>query len=346
MVDQRWEDPAPAEVISLDVAAWDRLLSEYGGNSPGPLQRCLDVARASGARTAVVETRYIDVDYRSEYSSFYSQIFAPTPSTARRLHFFASRLEADVLWRLADDPGYLGYVVIRPSSLGPVGRTMLVPPPGMADAVRAKVTDQVNFFGKVLSVTGAPFVQQDSQLGRCAHAAAWMCHFTAVKRGDVGRLPMAEFSLSAEPALGYGRPLPSEGLTVQQLLELFRLFDLPAVFYEFNNLPDGARSPWSLPDPVAPLPDVERTDLRFIPIACRYLNSGFPVIVVTYDHAFTLVGYERKPREGTVDWITFIRNDDQNGPYLTVDDITNDRDPAGRPYGRWEGLIVPLPDKL
>jgi hypothetical protein len=129
---------------------------------------------------------------------------------------------------------------------------MLQPPPGMADAVRAQVRDQVNFLGQNLIVDGVPFMQQDTQLGRCAHAAAWMCHYAGHRRDGVARQPMADFSLAANPGLGYGRPLPSQGPTVQQLLELLRTFDLPA------SCP---------PRPV---------DTRLVGICCRYLNSGLP----------------------------------------------------------------------
>jgi hypothetical protein len=71
------------------------------------------------------------------------------------------------------------------------------------------------------------------------------------------------------------------------------------------------------------------------------------VLVATSDHAFVLCGYRRTPRDQQPDWITFVRHDDQRGPYLTVDDIFNDTDPdSGYNYSPWEALIVPLPDKL
>ncbi len=346
-----WEDPDPGEVLQLAADAdWTRLRERYGGLNPMPLGRCLEVARANGASTVVVETRYVDLDYRSEYSAFYSGTFQSPPNTARRLHFFQRKLEADKLWDLPDDHGYLGYVVIRPSALGTVGRTMLVPPPGLKDAVRTQVTEQITFFGQCLSVTAVPFVQQDTQLGRCAHAAAWVCHYSAHRRGEVGRRTMAAFSLLADPSLGYGRPLPSGGLTVQQLLELLRVFELPPILYGVSQLPPTPNVPWAKPDPTPPANDPDAHpglwDTRIIPICCRYLNSGYPILVATLDHAFVLCGYQRVPRPGQGDWIQFVRNDDQRGPYLTVDDVLHDVSADGYQYSPWEALIVPLPDKL
>ena len=70
-----WEEPDPARLLLLSSGSdWDRLLARYSGRNDTALRRCLDVARLGGATTCVVETRYVDLDYRSEYSAFYSRI--------------------------------------------------------------------------------------------------------------------------------------------------------------------------------------------------------------------------------------------------------------------------------
>lgn len=345
-----WEQPDPADLLLLGSDAdWDALAKRYSGINDRPLRRCLEVARSNGATTVVIETRYIDLDYRSEFSAFFSKTFAAQPDTAHRLHFFKAPLKVEQLWRLPENHGYLGYVIIRPSELGVVGRSVLPPPPGLTEAVRTSIDEVIHFFGTPLTISGVPFVQQDTQLGRCAHAAAWMCHYVAARRGDVARRPMADFSLHAEPGLGWGRPLPSEGLTVQQLLELLRIFDLPPAFYSVQRLEYDL--PWGQPSPTWPGdPTPEHGgfwDTRLISICCRYLNSGFPVLIGTVDHAFTLCGYEREPRDNQPDWIRFVRHDDQRGPYLVVDDVFHDVDKdSGYSYTPWDSIIVPLPDKL
>jgi hypothetical protein len=348
-----WTDPDPAELLVLaGDADWADLASRYAGFNDMPLRRCLEVARAGGATTVVIETRYIDVDYRSEYSALYSRAFRSHPDSAHRLHFFKAPLDQSQLWSLPDDHGYLGYVVIRPSDLGQVGRSVLTPPPGVAGAVRTSVRDEVAFFGSKLLVEGAPFIQQDTQLGRCAHAAAWMCHYTAFRKGFVARQPMANFSLAADPSLGNGRSLPSEGLTLAQLIELFRTFGLPASYYDVQQLPPSVLAPFAPPDPDPPepvegvVPHPGLWDTRLFRTCCRYLNSGIPVLVATYDHTFVLVGYRRVKRAGERDWIEFIRHDDQRGPYLTVGDVFNDVADDGLVYSPWEALVIPLPEKL
>lgn len=106
-----WEDPDPADVVSLLGAKdWADLRGRYDPNLLGrPLERCLEVARAAGATSVVIETRYLDLDYRSEYSAFFSKTFAEIPDTAHRLHFFRADVAAEELVALSDGAreGYL-----------------------------------------------------------------------------------------------------------------------------------------------------------------------------------------------------------------------------------------------
>jgi hypothetical protein len=69
--------------------------------------------------------------------------------------------------------------------------------------------------------------------------------------------------------------------------------------------------------------------------------------VASGDHAFVLCGYHRERRAGKRHWITFIRHDDQRGPYLQVGNVLDDVDQdTGYRYSPWQCLIVPLPAKL
>ena len=115
---------------------------------------------------AVVETRYLDADYRSEFSSLYSKTFAHHEDSTHRIHFFQSELDPDRLWDLPIAPGYLGFMNIRPRVRGVVGRTMLMPPERIRQAVRTAVEETVMFFGQPLVVRAVPFMQQDRALVR------------------------------------------------------------------------------------------------------------------------------------------------------------------------------------
>src|SRR4051812_20022210 len=69
---------------------WVSLFQRFSGgvdhDGLGPLARVLGLMQTAGCRTVVVEERYIDPDYRSEYSAFWSRRFESTPDSARRLH--------------------------------------------------------------------------------------------------------------------------------------------------------------------------------------------------------------------------------------------------------------------
>jgi hypothetical protein len=345
-----WDLPDPAHVVTpADDAEWDSLLSRYYGHvNDMPLARCVQVARSHGARTVVTETRYVDLDYRSEHHAYYGRGYADVPAHAHRLHFFAGAVDAGTdLSNLPEDHGYIGYIVIRPVPVGPVSRSML-PPPADTPGVRCCVTEEVGFFGQTLNVTAVPFGQQDTGLGACAHVAAWVCHYTAALRGDVARRPRGDFALQSDPSLSPERALPSTGLTVQQLSDLLRRFDLPPIFYVLGQLP-SARLPWQPADPTPVLDQVGgRWDTRVSAVMCRHLNGGYPVLVGTNDHAFVVIGWSRDANDPK--HILFIRHDDQQGPYLPVhnplDDVVTQMNGQPRAYGPWRTLQVPLPPKL
>jgi hypothetical protein len=166
-----WVAPVAAEVLHPATdAEWDEILTAYAGPDT-PFARVIAVARESGCATVVVEHRYIDLDFRSEHSAFWSMRFNVPSPFARRLHFFSTRIEEDQLHDLPENGGYLGYAVLRPLRIGRVGRTVLAVPPRLADATLALITEKVSLFGNDLTVEGVPFCEQDGEYLRCAHAA-------------------------------------------------------------------------------------------------------------------------------------------------------------------------------
>jgi hypothetical protein len=78
-----------------------------------------------------------------------------------------------------------------------------------------------------------------------------------------------------------------------------------------------------------------RWDTRLFSVICRYLNSGFPVMIFTKEHAFNIVGWFPRGKE-----ICFIACDDQGSPYEVIDKPFKDQ------RGPWLGIMVPLPPKV
>jgi hypothetical protein len=308
-----------------------------------PLEQIFAIVKKR-CRTVLVEYRYVDPDYRSEFARFWARTFRERSPFARRLHFFEAVIEKHQLHDLPvpGDAGYLGYTVVRPVPNGPVGRTVIVPPEefNRVDATLVLIRDSVQIAGREYEVRGAPFAQQDGQLLRCAHVAAWMCHYSAYRRGFVGRQLTASFIDAAPPSLSYDRLLPSHGMNSLQIQATFAAFNVPAVLYDLDQLPEVG----GVTNPKVPVNKVNKYDepepggmwdTRIFSIVCRYLNSGFPVMVGTgTEHAFTLIGWYR---DG--DAIRFIANDDVDGPYKTIPSPFTDK-PERLP---WKMLMVPLP---
>jgi hypothetical protein len=375
-----WDTPYPLAIIEfpedleenrpLADAAWDTLFRRYSRYRPSDEEhrlipptiagegspdlgtdrawaRCLHIARDNGARMAVIETRYYDADYRSELSAFYSKTFAHHEDTTHRIHFFGALIRPPV-WKNLDSETYLGYVNIRPQVAGLVGRTMLLPPEPIRAAVRTAVKETVHVFGRKLEIRAVPFTQQDARLGSCAHAVAWMCHYSAFlgERGVRRRL-MADFSLAVHSELAPGRPLPTMGLTLEQLCGVLTEFHLPALHYELATMLNSDRpAEWGARDE-SPDASAKRT-------CCRYLNSGLPLIAIILcqrgteapyaRHALLVCGYTRPDDDSAS--VSLIVNDDRRGPYLLVDHLFADRDDAAQESYRWEHVLAPMPEKV
>lgn len=339
-----WNEPNKAAWVfhPANDRDWSALVAEC--NSGQQFEAIAEVARRGRCRTVVIENRYVDPDYRSEFSAFWSRRFEGTSAFSRRVHFFRSRIEENELHRIdRKAKSYLGYCVLRPipHPEGRVGRTVIAPPPQLKDAIRVTVTDEVTLFGARLSVTGAPYCAQDGEYLRCAHAALWVCHYTAFKRGLVGRKLTAELAEMVPSVLSPSRSLPSPGLGFEQIQAVFDGTGQPALLYGLADLPD-------VPGVKAPAPPVDSAgrptresggtwNTRLFSVLCRYLNSGFPVMVASQNHAIVLIGWEQKDGR-----IRFVVTDDQQGPYEIVDSPFDDR----RGDTPWNAVMIPMPPKV
>jgi hypothetical protein len=321
-------DDAPAVIIDTSSpAGWEQIRQQYApAGTVKPLERLIEVAMAHGVSTVVVERRYIDADYRSEHSRFYSTTFRRYPSVCHRLHFFTRDVPGDLrdLGELQDH--YIGYSVMRPFEQAPVGRTVVAPPPELAGATLCLATDEVHLFGWRLTARGVPFTSQDAQYLRCAHSAEWMVLYHAhLVHGLPRRLP-SDIHDAAMNGEVVDRQLPSMGLSLGQMLSSLQSFAL---------------SPGRLLLPESRDDSKDAGPLLSLPaILCRYVNSQMPPIVVSPEHAWVIVGYSS---DGSGhDGVTLYRHDDSAGPYLEVPDPWGEPLPQHRP---WLVALPPLPQK-
>lgn len=292
-----------------------------------PLLRVIGIAIAHGVQSVLVETRYIDADWRSEHARFYTTTYMRYPSVAHRAHFFTKPLPPDLsdLSDLTDS--YKGYSVLRPLAVQPVGRTMIEPPPELADGIRCEAVESVDVLGWKMTVRGMPFISQDAQYMRCAHSDMWMVLRHSYLRHQLGQKLPAQIHDATMGGLVVGRQLPSEGLSVAQMMAGLATLGL---------------SPATLPLPETLADSNAQGILGLFGILCRYVNSNISPMVVSKNHVWVIVGYTRQPSAAHPN-VTLYRHDDALGPYLPI------ADPWSEPLAQhnpWAVALLPLPPKI
>jgi hypothetical protein len=220
-------------------------------------------------------------------------------------------------------------MVLRPTDLQRVGRTILKPP------VQSKhhqfITCQAEFsahiYGDSFTLRAMPFIQQDTQVGACAQASLWMLARYMSQRFNCREFLPSEINMLAKANMAMGRSLPAEsGLTALQILDALQGMGFPAVMYMRENMdPCSSHIELAFPETGVTAEEKEASKelqrtVKLADIAYRYIESGLPVILGTADHAVVAVGhsYDHIAVSATVAIQripAFFINNDNTGPY-------------------------------
>lgn len=247
----------------LEFHKWSsKPLHELLGLQPPPfvaikpfrqLEYIRDHVATLGCKTIVLESHYIDRHYIEDHSIFYSKDFVWTPNFCRRLHFFtqdeaevrkhveaiikAGRSQGKSAYKRACDEfskaAYLGFSVIKPLDGSPVGRTVLRCYGEQADGTMRRVFSSIRRYeahvmGCELRVQGLAFQQQDVGVSACATTALWSSlqqerQFEKIRPATPAQITM----LASQNALPFGKPMPSEGLSVDQMCQATQSLGVP-----------------------------------------------------------------------------------------------------------------------
>ena len=299
---------------------WTALAQEHFGGAGRPV--ALSLVRhliALGARSCLIESRYIDRDYSSDYRRFYAQTFKSYERHCKRIHLFATDIEAilssadswiarvEALEGTADG-AYLGFIVVRPLPTAPIGRTVLrndgPKGPGLESIVTTRAKYGAHLLGAELTVPGAAFMQQDQRVGACAQVAIWTGARHMHQRYGYGWCSVADITNLAAPTTAHeatSLPAGSEFLTSERMIRAISEMGFQPLCLEG--------------------PDIGAAILP-------YVESGLPVILGLnlqggLGHAVTVIGRVfspiRKRSAAAVDYVqAFIVHDDQAGPYMLV----------------------------
>jgi hypothetical protein len=314
-----WADVSRGPAVFELPGGWYDLMLRYAGmGQSNSLDELLRVTIGHESPTlAQIESGYIDEDFRDEYVNFYAKTYREIPSRCERLHFFVHSSP--------ESEDYVGFVVLRPVIGRPVCRTLIRPPRHLRDSVSCLATGTATPWGYRKSIRCFPYISQDSQFGSCAHAALWMISLYFHLRFRRPRYHLSDFAQSARLHQDVHPAVPSGGLSLRQISAVLHDLDMTPVVYPLDqSLPDSAEG-----------------------IACRYLNSGLPVMLLSEGaeagHAQVLIGYGRDDYG-----LFFIYHDDQSGPYQVVRELPRsvDEEARGRDHKTINALIVPMPGRI
>jgi len=317
----------------------------------------LGIAERIGCKTVLVERNYIDYEYRDEFSFLYSKAFKNYGSYCTRLHLFGNRytkikeIENQEVGKLE----YLGYTVVRPTSVGKVGRTVIPPKINNPDKeyYLCIAPFKTHLFGKELTILGTPFIQQDTMVMRCAQACMWMVLRFMEQTQDFSRCSPSDITLNATKHLSLvGPTVPSDGLTAQQVVNALNNLGFSPILFSKNQF-TSAGEEW---EPIK--------------LAHEYLESQIPVIAVVPNHVVTIIGhtFDHKPsglREivrkkniiSSSHWVSaFFVHDDALGPYRLLPspkykaekdlDLVPPKEYLYKNTDDIRNIIVPLPPKV
>ena len=320
----------------------DVLASEF---DPKGIAQRLKTQLTHAAKGVLVEHGYVDKDYRSTFYNFYAKMGRLYRPDCVRLHFFDGTVwydeaRTDIVCsdlRLQDH--YFGYIVLRPTIVATLGRSLLSPDMRLGARGRAiQSIHHVNLLGHRLPIWGFPSMAQHVDIAVCAHVCCW-----AILRYYSETFPQhREYLLHDITKLAApfdpGGLVPSLGINV---LEAERVFQAAGCF----PLLVGRRN--------------SSSDEAFFSQFLAYLESGFPLFVEIPSkmHAAVIVGYNWKkstvsqqvsPSHVWTQVETLLTVDDNLLPYAAVPLQSNPSAPQQPSYAAdlFNSFIVALPDKI
>lgn len=302
----------------------------------------------TAAKGVLVEHGYVDKDYRSTFYNFYAKKGRFYRSDCVRLHFFDETVRYDeARWNIACRDGrlrdhYFGYIVLRPTIVATLGRSLLSPDIRKGARGRAIQSEHVvNLLGHRLSVWGFPSMAQHVDIAVCAHVSCWAILRYYSEAFSQHREYLIHDITKLVTPFDPGGLLPSLGFSV---LEAERVFQAAGCFPLLVGRP---RCPTS------------SSDMAFFSQLLAYLESGFPLFVELESeaHAVVVVGHNWKqiaawpPAAASHVWTeveTLMAIDDNLLPYATVPLASHGATSGSPTYtaDSFTSFIVALPEKI
>jgi hypothetical protein len=214
---------------------------------------------------------------------------------------------------------YQGFTVIKPLPGSPVGRTILrtypAEPAGKDylrrfDAVRDY---SVHLLGVELTVLGLGFQQQDQGVSACATTAIWSSLQKLRDFEDVAAATPAQITANASRfALPFGRSLPSEGLSLDQMCQGIHALGISPNLVRVESFRHARSAIFAAAKSgIAPILIIRS------PKNCRHAVAAAGVKLAK-NHKVTIVAGANAIDDMSGDLLGVYIHDDRLGPYVTT----------------------------
>lgn len=283
-------------------------------------------------KSIVIEPRYFDRDYLSEFSAFYSLSAKGYPNYCGRAHFFSEKITREIFQKaLAQtessreklQTSYRGFTVIRPIETTPLGRTVLawVLDKSKEDNPRVVKPSRnyvCNLCGIKLTVFGLAWQQQDQAVSACATVGLWTLLHSSAFNERYGIPTTVSVTRAANHVPSGLRTFPSRFLQLEQVCEAIKGHGLSPYLVEGDELPSGPGQPKRF------------SREKFCNTIASLVRSGFPCVIgggvlrpgkqEPDGHINVCVGFRSKPTLGPSqmyadgDLYSLYIHDDNIGP--------------------------------
>ena len=328
------------------LEGFDRLIQVLDSEfNPKGIAESLKSQVTAAVKGVLVEHRYVDKDYRSTFYNFYTKKGRQYRADCVRLHFFDGAVRYDeartdiVCSDGRPQDHYYGYIVLRPTIVATLGRSVLSPNIRLGARGRAiQSVHNVNLLGHQLPVWGFPSMAQHVDIAVCAHVSCWAILRYYSETFPQHREYLVHDITKLVAPFDPGGLVPSLGFNV---LGAERVFQAAGCF------------------PVLVTKRNSSSDDAFFSQLLAYLESGFPLFVAmsSEEHAIVIVGYSWRQSQALPGcssshiWAqveTLLAVDDNLLPYSTLP-LHSTGPPAASPCytaDSFDAFIVALPDKI
>lgn len=222
--------------------------------------------------TMVIESDYVDRQYRDSYYYYFSQKYSNFERNCIRLAFFEGELKYTDF--MSDMPKtvkdiLIGTVVLRPLNVGNIGHTLLNPHKLKINGYVQTCKFKTMICGRKFTIRAFPYLTQDNETMTCAETALFnLIQYYSEKYCEYRILMPSEILRTLEES-SYERVLPSQGVDDAHMAKVLQAGHFHPRLYPYEN---------------------EEAE-GFEELFYAYVESGIPFILGLPQHAVICIGH-------------------------------------------------------